>query len=159
MSVLDLGTGTGNLAIPFEEIGCGLWCTDFAPSMLEKASEKLPDAQFIQFDLRNSWPDVLNRKFDRIISGYVFHHFDLGKKVSLFQNLACNHLEPGGNIVIADISFQNQLAMDEVRHDVGDEWEDEFYWLADEVIPALEIAGLSVEYHPISFCGAVFAIR
>jgi putative AdoMet-dependent methyltransferase len=44
LSVLDLGTGTGNLAVCFAERGCELWCTDFSPAMLAKARLKLPRA-------------------------------------------------------------------------------------------------------------------
>ncbi len=34
MSVLDLGTGTANLALRFAALGCDLWCTDFSAPML-----------------------------------------------------------------------------------------------------------------------------
>jgi putative AdoMet-dependent methyltransferase len=52
MDVLDLGTGTGNLAVCFAELGCHLWCTDFSEPMLAKAREKLPQAQYVLHDLR-----------------------------------------------------------------------------------------------------------
>ncbi|MGZ6346323.1 MAG: class I SAM-dependent methyltransferase, partial [Anaerolineales bacterium] len=42
MRVLDLGTGTGNLAIRFARSNCDLWCTDFSSGMLEKARQKIP---------------------------------------------------------------------------------------------------------------------
>ena len=37
MSVLDLGVGTGNLALLFDRAGCELWCSDFSPQMLARA--------------------------------------------------------------------------------------------------------------------------
>ena len=42
MSVLDLGTGTGNLAVRFAKHGCELWCTDFSAPMLAEARYKTP---------------------------------------------------------------------------------------------------------------------
>jgi hypothetical protein len=34
--------------------------------------------------------------------------------------------------VLGDIAFQNMIALEKVKAAAGDEWEDEFYWLADE---------------------------
>jgi putative AdoMet-dependent methyltransferase len=159
MSVLDLGTGTGNLAAPFAEIGCDLWCTDFSPSMLEKARQKLPHAQIIQFDLRDTWPAALHRRFDRIVSGYVFHHFELVKKVAIIQKLVRDHLNPGGSVIIADLSFADAAARDVAQQSLGDEWEEEFYWIADETLVALEDLDLTANFHKISFCAGIFHIR
>ncbi|MDX9993134.1 MAG: methyltransferase domain-containing protein [Anaerolineales bacterium] len=46
-AVLDLGTGTANLALQFAERGCRLTCTDFSQAMLAVARQKLPQADFI----------------------------------------------------------------------------------------------------------------
>jgi ubiquinone/menaquinone biosynthesis C-methylase UbiE len=81
MSVLDLGVGTGNLALRFSALGCRLWCTDYSPSMLAKARPKLPEARFVLHDLRDPFPPELNRRFDRVVSAYTFHHFELDQKV------------------------------------------------------------------------------
>lgn len=52
MRILDLGTGTGNLALPFARAGCNLWCTDFSEPMLARARQKILEARFILHDLR-----------------------------------------------------------------------------------------------------------
>ena len=73
MCVLDLGIGTGNLAVRFANLGCRLWGIDFSAEMLGKAIEKLPQAVLVQADLLSDWPTELDRRFDRIVSAYVLH--------------------------------------------------------------------------------------
>jgi putative AdoMet-dependent methyltransferase len=157
LSVLDLGTGTGNLAFLFARAGCELCCTDFSEPMLAKARQKLPGAHFVLHNLRADLPAELNRPFDRIISAYVFHHFELDKKIRILRGLLY-HLAPGGRIVIGDIAFSNQTALEQVKAEAGDTWEDEFYWLADETLSALENAGLQAEYKQVLNCAGVFKI-
>ena len=76
ISVLDLGTGTGNLALLFARLSCTLWCTDFSEPMLAKALQKLPQAHFCLHNLHDEWPAGFPDRFDRIVSAYVFHHFE-----------------------------------------------------------------------------------
>lgn len=159
MSVLDLGTGTGNLAVMFAERGCDLWCTDFSEAMLAKAREKVPQAHFILADLRTDWSPELNRRFDRIVSAYVFHHLELDEKVRVCRELVTQRLDPNGALIIGDLSFPNKAEMDRFAKSVGDLWDEEFYWLADESIPALEAAGLTVSYQQISACAGVYRLR
>jgi putative AdoMet-dependent methyltransferase len=159
MSVLDIGTGTGNLAARFAELGSQLWCTDFSQAMLDKAREKLPFATLVRHDLRADWPHEIDRRFDRIISAYVFHHFELEKKISLCRELVDQHLLPGGKLIVADLSFANRPAMDAFARTVGDLWESEPYWLADETLEALKTAGLNVQYLPLSSCAGVYGIE
>jgi putative AdoMet-dependent methyltransferase len=158
MSVLDIGTGTGNLALRFAERGCDLWCTDFSEAMLSKAREKLPQAHFVLHDLRQPWPAALDRRFDRIVSAYVFHHFDLAGKVGLCKTLVTGHLTPGGTLIVADLSFPDDKAMAAFAQSVGELWEQEPYWLADEALPALMDAGMSVSYTQVSGCAGVYKI-
>lgn len=159
MSVLDLGTGTGNLAVMFAERGCDLWCTDFSEAMLAKAREKVPQAHFILADLRTDWSPELDRRFDRIVSAYVFHHLELDEKVRVCRELVTQSLDPNGVLIIGDLSFPNKAEMDRFAKSVGDLWDEEFYWLADESIPALEAAGLTVSYQQISACAGVYRLR
>jgi putative AdoMet-dependent methyltransferase len=158
LRILDLGTGTGNLALPFARAGCDLWCTDFSEPMLVKARQKIPEARFFLHDLRQPLPAELNHPFDRIVSAYVFHHFPLDEKMRILASLATHSLSYTGCIVIGDIAFPDQSAREAVKISAGDEWEDEYYWLVDETIPALQIMGMQVEYYQVSSCAGVFLL-
>jgi putative AdoMet-dependent methyltransferase len=158
-SVLDLGTGTGNLAVRFAKSDCDLWCTDFSEAMLEKARKKLPQAHFILTDLRRAdWPIQLNRCFDRIVSAYVFHHLELDAKVRVCRKLVTQHLTPNGKIIIGYLSFPDSRTMNEFAKSIPGLWEEEFYWLADASIHALENAGMNVTYQQISACAGIYLI-
>lgn len=159
MRVLDLGIGTGNLAQRFLALGCEVWGTDFSPAMLAKARAKLPQVKLLQMDLLvDRWPEDLAReRFDRIVSTYVFHEFDLATKVGLMACLARDQLAPRGHLVIGDVSFPNRRALEEAGADHWDE--DEEYWAADEAITACAAAGLEATYTQVSRCGGVFVVR
>jgi putative AdoMet-dependent methyltransferase len=157
LSILDLGTGTGNLAIRFSALGCILCCSDFSAPMLEKARQKIPLAHFILHDLRGDWSPELDHSFDRIVSAYVFHHFELDEKIRILGNLL-PHLSPGGRLIIGDIAFPDTSTREKVKITVGDEWEDEFYWLADETLTVLLKAGIQAEYTQVSSCAGVFLL-
>ena len=158
IQVLDLGTGTGNLAVRFDALGCAIWGTDFSTTMLAKAKIKLPQAKFFQADLRCSWPTELERRFDYIVSAYVFHHFELDKKVKIIETLVRKNLKSSGKLIIADIAFQNQHALETIKRDAGEEWEEEYYWLADESETALAKVELTATFHQVSNCAGVFEI-
>ena len=158
-TVLDLGTGTGNLAVPFVRAGCRLWCTDFSEHMLAKARQKLPGAHFVLHDLNSPMPPELDCLFDRVISAYVFHHFEPEKKVSIIKNLCAHSLPSDGYIIIGDIAFPDTTDRDKIRADLGEKWEEEFYWLVDESTFALNKIGVSVQYEQVSSCAGVFVIH
>jgi len=160
MLVLDLGVGTGNLAKQFTAFGCAVWGIDFSFEMLAKAREKIPQARFVQADLLGDWPTELHQRFDRIVSSYVLHEFDLAKKVSLLQRLTHRYLANGGRIIIGDIAFQTIQTRELTRKKWANLWdEDEHYWAADETMTVCKRAGISLQYSQISSCGGIFVIE
>ena len=148
-SVLDLGTGTGNLAKLFADRGCEVCGTDFSPVMLEIAGTKVPGARFFLHDAREPIPSALDRTYDFIVSAYVFHHFDLAEKVRIIQSLI-RHLHKGGQIVIADIMFTNRAEMGKVKQDIGEDWEDEFYWLIEDTSEEFKHVDIPFDFFQLS---------
>ena len=161
MSVLDLGTGTGNLAAHFVAVGCDVWGIDFSENMLAKAQEKLPSLHPVLADLRDeTWPRSLTRRFDRIVSAYVWHDFDLAYKMRLLKRLTEQYLASQGRVVVADIAYPDQTARTQAGAYWGRLWSDtEHYWAADETIAACKAIGLSCTYQQVSSCAGVFIIE
>jgi ubiquinone/menaquinone biosynthesis C-methylase UbiE len=172
MTVLDLGIGTGGLAARFLDAGCTLWGLDFSVKMLAKVHARFPQIELIKADLLGDWPIDHDQRFDRIVSGYVLHEFDLSSKVRLVERLAKQHLVPGGLMTLGDISFSTAAAREDAQRKWQGKWderkrqwrgslcdEDEHYWAADEASEALSDVGLSVVcYHQVSFCGGVYVV-
>jgi putative AdoMet-dependent methyltransferase len=160
MTVVDLGVGTGNLSRLFLESGCQVLGVDFSSEMLAKAGEKLPQLELVQADLTlDEWPGALDRRFDRIVSNYMFHEFQLETKLRILSRLARNNLGGEGRIVIGDIAFPTTSALERTREELADEWEDEYYWATDETRDALEAVGWKLEYFQISFCAGVYVLE
>ncbi|MCU0485886.1 MAG: class I SAM-dependent methyltransferase [Anaerolineales bacterium] len=157
MRVLDLGTGTGNLAGAFASLGCEVWATDFAPKMLALAKVKHPEAHFVESDFRQGWPADVEGVFDRIVSAYVFHHVPLADKVRLSAVFAAR-LAPQGKLVLADLAFPNAAGLEAMRRLAGAAWDEEYYWLADETLAAYQQAGMVARYTPVSICAGVFEV-
>jgi putative AdoMet-dependent methyltransferase len=157
MSVLDLGVGTGNLSKLFMESGCQVLGVDFSSEMLSKTREKLPQLELVEADLTaEEWPPALGRRFERIVSNYLFHEFPFEMKLRILSRLAGNILAPNGRIVIGDITFPSTADLNRVRMERPDEWEEEFYWTVEKTREVLEAAGWGVAYSQISFCAGVY---
>jgi putative AdoMet-dependent methyltransferase len=157
-TVLDLGVGTGELSRLFLEAGCQVTGADFSAVMLQKTREKFPEMDLVQVDLtQDEWPQALDRRFEHVVSNYTLHEFPFETKLRILERLAKNHLAPGGHIVVGDVAFLTEADRDRVREEAGDEWEEEFFWTADETRPALETAGWRVAYQQLSICAGVYA--
>jgi putative AdoMet-dependent methyltransferase len=158
--VLDLGIGTGNLAKHFVALKCQVWGIDFSPKMLAVAQTKLPRVHLTQADLAGTWPTEFRRRFDRIVSAYVFHHFDLAGKVSLLTRLIRDHCTDAGRIVVADVSFPTIAALEKAKLQWEKRWdEDEYYWVAEETVAACEQAGLRLQYRQVTDFAGVFVVE
>ncbi len=158
-SVLDLGIGTGNLAQYFVELGCRVWGIDFSAKMLGLARSKLPMVRLAKADILGAWPGEFHRRYDRLVSAYVFHHFEPGEKVDLLLRLSRDHVTPRGRIIVADIAFPSVAALELARVRWADAWDEEHYWVAERDVPACEGAGLAVHYEQVVEFAGVFAVQ
>jgi putative AdoMet-dependent methyltransferase len=155
-SVLDLGIGTGNLAQLFRKRDCEIWGLDFSAEMLTKARIKLPSANLEQADITAGWPSSFLRQFDYVVSAYTFHHFPLNEKVRLVQDILTNHLSPDDQLIIGDVAFKDADEQKIYRDKLGDEWEEEYYWLVNETLGNFAILNILSRFIKISYCAGIF---
>ena len=72
LTVLDLATGTGTLALAFAERGHAVTGIDFVPRLLRRARRRLPGAHMCEMDLAEL-PSFADRSFDVAAMGYLLH--------------------------------------------------------------------------------------
>ena len=145
--VLDLGFGTGALTAQLYERGCEVWGQDFSPRMLELARERMPEAHLFCGDFaRSLCAELLDQRYDAVVSTYALHHLTDEQKVPLLRTLQ-GLLRPGGKILIGDVAFPDGAALDRCRRESGDEWDDEEHYFVYEdlrrALPELTFAQLS----------------
>ena len=150
--VLDVGFGTGTLTTKLYENGCTIYGQDFSARMIELASEKMPNAHLYQGDFTQGLVEpLLTQSYDFIVATYSIHHLTDEQKVSFLRVLR-DHLNPGGQVLIGDVAFENRSQLEQCRKDVGAEWDDEeIYFVVDE----LKHYFPSLAFSRISYCAGV----
>jgi SAM-dependent methyltransferase len=103
--VLDLGCGTGTLAIQVKQAQAGAEVVglDADPEMLEQARAKAEQAG-AELELTEGFSTELpyeDASFDRVLSTLFFHHLDPGPKRETAREIA-RVLRPGGELHVAD---------------------------------------------------------
>jgi tRNA (cmo5U34)-methyltransferase len=141
LSVLELGTGTGETARAVLERHpeAHLTSIDRSPGMIRVARESLPASRttLIVGRLEDPLPDG---RFDLVVSALAVHHLDGDGKADLFRRIA-RILAPGGRFVLGDVvepinpSYVVTHIDPEVDHPSK----------PDEQVAWLEAAGMSVE--------------
>jgi len=97
--VLDVATGTGDLAIEAASRGAEVIGSDFSEGMLERARAKAPQIRFEQADaLALPYPDDA---FDAATVGFGARNFsDLGRGLAEMARV----VRPGGRVVVLEIT-------------------------------------------------------
>ena len=153
--VLDIGFGTGTLTAKLYENGCTIYGQDFSARMIELASEKMPNAHLYQGDFTQGLAEPLQaQNYDFIVATYSLHHLTDEQKVSFLRVLR-DHLNPGGQVLIGDVAFENRSQLEQCRKDVGDEWDDdEIYFVVDELKKEFP----SLIFTQISYCAGIISL-
>ena len=157
-NVLDIGFGTGVLTSKLYENGHQIDGLDFSPKMISIAKAKMPNAHLIEWDITNGLPsEILENRYDSIVSTYTLHHLTDEEKVSFIIKLL-PLIKEEGQIFIGDISFQTREQLDICRQDNLKYWDhDEFYLVYNELKSSLETI-CNCKFYPISHCGGVLTI-
>lgn len=105
--VVDVGCGTGLLALELADRVERVWAIDISPSMIDYLSTKAASADLDNIDgavaSAVSLP-LVDACADIVVSNYCFHHpDDAGKRRALDE--AMRVLRPGGRLVFGDMMF------------------------------------------------------
>lgn len=97
-TVLELGVGTGRLAVPLAERGVEVVGVDISPEMLAKLRDKSSAVTAVEDDMTTV---TLNREFALAYVAFnsIFVLESQEDQVRLFRNAAA-HLRPGGRFVL-----------------------------------------------------------
>lgn len=97
-SILDLCAGTGSHARLLTDHGAVVTGVDRSESMLAIARRKVPDATFIQADIREF---SLEGRFDAVMCMYgALHYIEEPQDVIRVLRRAHAHLKPGGALIV-----------------------------------------------------------
>lgn len=106
-SVVDLGSGSGQLALPLAAFAGTVIAVDIAPTMLDILSKKANALSITNIETRCEPLESLDfepASLDLIVSNYVLHHLGDADKQRLL--VSCyGWLRPGGRLIIGDMMF------------------------------------------------------
>ncbi len=153
-TVVEFGTGTGNLTAKLIEAGHSVIGIEPNDAMRTVTAKRFPDSVVIDGDLLDFEKP---QKVETFVSTYVFHHLkDNEKEKALFTY--ANILPIGGKIVFADTVFiseeakQTQIAKERARgfNNVADDLEREYYTTIPVLTHAFEKAGFDVQFEQMN---------
>lgn len=148
-TIIEFGTGTGNLTAKLIEAGFSVIGVEPNNKMRQHTSERFPSINVIDGDLLQFNIDC--EKIDAMVSSYVFHHLtdeEKGEALKAYAKL----LPTNGKVVFADTAFitedakKTQIEKERKRefHHVADDLEREYYTTIPVLTELFHDAGFEV---------------
>ena len=101
--ILDIGAGTGRLAIPLAEKGVKVFCIEPSPAMRRELARKLTGRKELSKNIKLIDSDATSFKLDQtfpaaFLSGCFDHFLDNTERFLALANIS-KHLKPNGKLV------------------------------------------------------------
>lgn len=149
LSVLDIGTGTGNLAAKLMRTGAEVTAVEPSAEMRRVAVAKLGAQRVLDGHFRAI--PAAGGQFDAVVSTYAFHHLPDSEKGAGARELL-RVLRPGGRLVLGDVAWadgESRLAMirrfaAEGKQELVREIEEEYYPTVGLLVSLFAAEGCSV---------------
>jgi putative AdoMet-dependent methyltransferase len=154
-TVLEFGTGTGNLTAKLVDAGHQVIGIEPNPAMRQATIERFPSLVIKDGDLLDFETDGI--LIDSIVSSYVFHHLtdeEKGTALSKYAQL----LPKNGKVVFADTVFMTeetklaQIEKERARnfHHVADDLEREYYTTLSVLMELFTEVGFEVTFKQLN---------
>lgn len=153
--VLEVGSGTGNLAAQLRKAGYLVIGVEPSPEMRRQSRRKLPDTPVVAGHfLHLPVPDGTYRA---AVSTYAFHHLTDDEKPRSARELL-RAVQPGGRVIVADIAYEHELARQRLfarlrkdgRDDLLSELEAEYYTTIGTLSRCFIDQGCQVQVHRLT---------
>lgn len=150
-TVIEFGTGTGNLTAKLIEAGNSVIGIEPNSKMRQVTADRFPAMKIIDGDLLQF--NVVNENIDAIVSSYVFHHLTDEEKGEALKTYA-QLLPAKGKVVFADTAFitedvkKDQIIKERNRgfHNVADDLLREYYTTIPVLTKLFDDAGFQVSF-------------
>lgn len=150
-TVVEFGTGTGNLTAKLIEAGISVIGIEPNTKMRQATAERFPSIKVMDGDLLEF--EAETESIDAFVSTYVFHHLTDEEKREALQKYA-ELLPTNGKVVFADTAFisqeakQAQIVKERARgfHHVADDLEREYYTTIPILTKLFNEAGFQVQF-------------
>lgn len=147
-TVLDIGTGTGNLLRLLQEKGYRAVGIEPSKEMREEALRKYPELNILD----GHFLDLPGGKYDAIVNSYAFHHLTYQKKREALGAMN-DRLNKDGAIIIADTMFSSVKEKRRILSDVKasnflgllNDLNTEYYEILDEILLLFRELNFAIE--------------